>query len=139
MAKQHQDSVWPYIYSGRSLNNNGFKMTIYNKGIGPALIKSVSINVDGTNYNSWQSLLNQYDLDTLTFYCSNISGTIISPQEEHTIFGLTKSTEALLVWNKIPNINVDIIYCSIHDECWNSNGSQIKKINSYESINGICK
>ena len=47
MAKQHQDSVWPYIYCGKSLGNDGYTIKIFNKGIGPAIIKAVEIKANG--------------------------------------------------------------------------------------------
>ncbi len=136
MSEQHKDSVWPYVFSGKSINNNdGLSIKVYNKGIGPAIIKSVQVDIQGTSYESWRSLMHSFNLDTLNFYCSNVEGTVLSPKEEMSIFGVDSYREARLVWKELQELRVRVTYCSIHDDCWNSDGSEIKINTLYTNQN----
>ena len=117
MAKQHQDSVCPYIFSGSSLNTNeGYSIRIMNKGIGPALVKSVAIKLDGKEHSSWKGLMNSIGLDSISYSCSGVG--VLSPNESQVVFQVYKFSEAKIVWEKLQSLELITVYCSIHDECW---------------------
>ena len=140
MAKQHKDSVWPHIYYGKSLNEiEGFNIKIMNKGIGPAIIKSLEIKSDDLSYQSWSELLAYHELDSLYRYCSSISGTVLLPGEEMAIFGIPNYIEGRKLWNTVGNLNIDIDYCSIHDDCWRTNGPDTFEIELPRKTSGLCR
>ncbi len=57
MQKQQEKSVWPhvrwYVASGWGNDSTGnFSVKVMNKGIGPAIIKDVTLILEGTQYGS---------------------------------------------------------------------------------------
>jgi hypothetical protein len=57
MQKQQEKSVWPhvrwYIYYGWGSDSTGsFSVKVANKGIGPAIIKDVTLTLNGQKYRS---------------------------------------------------------------------------------------
>ncbi len=84
-------------------------------------------------------MLSSIKLDSINYYCSNISGTVLSPGEEVPIFGIQNYYEGKLVWNKLKNLEIIIDYCSIHDECWRVDGSDALKIKVHKNNPGQCQ
>jgi hypothetical protein len=58
--KQAHASVWPYLSIGYDIIDEGprkgFTWTVENHGLGPALIQSVIITLDGKPYTNWSDL-----------------------------------------------------------------------------------
>lgn len=137
MAKQHQDSVWPYAFTGYSLNSDeGYSIRVTNKGIGPALVKSVSIELDDKQHLSWKGLMKSIGLDSINYTCSGVG--VLSPNEVQTIFQVKKFSHAKIVWEKLQNLKIKITYCSIHDECWKVDSYSRKKTKSSENSTVTC-
>jgi len=137
MAKQHQDSVWPYVNTGHSVNpSEGYSIRIDNKGIGPAIVKSMSIKLDGKEYSSWKGLMNSIGLDSIQYSCSGVS--VLSPGETQTIFNVQNYDNAKIVWEKLKSIDIIAIYCSIHDECWKLDDNGREKTKSTETKQMAC-
>ncbi|MGB3465807.1 MAG: hypothetical protein WBA74_11075 [Cyclobacteriaceae bacterium] len=123
MSKQHQDSVWPYVFTGRSIDKDlGLTLTIYNKGIGPALVTSVLVEHDNKFFYSWRELLDYWKIESVNFTCSGVP--VLGASEEQIIFQVQNYDMAKLVWEKMNNVDVKIFYCSIHDKCWEASSEE---------------
>ncbi len=143
IRKQQYMSVYPHlnltnVYSG-SLE---YQYILSNDGIGPAMIKSISVGLkDGKKFENF----NDYVLsrlskdDSIHFYSSDISiGLLIPAQSKISLFGLfdkDKSTaknrppNTLASANKLrgilndENLEIKIVYQSIYEETWEINAS----------------
>lgn len=137
MSKQHQDSVWPYVYSGISLNEEqGLTISLYNKGIGPALVQSVIISQKDKTFNSWSELLEYLKLKGIRFSCSGTA--VLAASETQQIFQVADFEEASKLYKKLNAMDIKIIYCSIHEECWSLEANELKKVNLKKTKSIIC-
>ena len=59
MRSEQRAQVWPYIDIAISYGQDGFGVTLANKGTGPALIKSAVVKNEAQTVLSWQSLIDQ--------------------------------------------------------------------------------
>jgi len=60
--QQVRAQVWPYIETGISTSKHD--LTLVNKGVGPALIRSVQIYVDGKPQRNWDAVYAALGLNT---------------------------------------------------------------------------
>jgi hypothetical protein len=55
IANQLSASVWPYLSYTTTYDSNTVTLTVDNDGLGPALIRSASLTVDGRRMASWEA------------------------------------------------------------------------------------
>ena len=117
---QHQQvraQVWPYLLAGNDDGNQA--IYVYNKGVGPAIVKSAQIFIDGKPQTSWTHVLEALGLPTHGFTQSTLNPDVISPGEQVRIIKIKDDDR----WHAfrdaaIPRMTLDICYCSTLDECW---------------------
>ena len=138
IRKQQYMAVYPYLelgnYSPESLE---YKYTLTNKGVGPALIKSVEVRDRmGKSYNSIHEYLcnKLHTSDSVWTYRADIyEGRLISAEEEIILFGLfdeeqarsrgipKNTTKGAIKLHHTLNSNdlvIKITYESIYGESW---------------------
>ena len=126
MQGQQHASVWPHLewrYSIRS--DEGFVLTVVNKGVGPAIVKSSTMSWDGQEVKNGYELLSKFvNMDSVGFYYSSVNDMVIAPNEKVEVLHvyvrdnpeyqrLQKALE-----NLYPKLSFDICFCSIYDDCW---------------------
>jgi hypothetical protein len=125
--QQAHASVWPYVTIGYSIYDGsespGFTWNIDNNGLGPAIIKSVVVSVDGTPRKSWPEVLAALGLPAdLPKTTSSVHGRVLPPNlnRETTIQALHVPSipEAKQLAAALSRLAMDICYCSVYDECW---------------------
>lgn len=137
MAKQHEDSVWPYVYSGMSLSEEeGFTIKLYNKGIGPALFEGISIKYEDIYNGTWQDLLIKLKFENTDYSCSGAG--VLTASENQIIFQVSDYETAQKVFQVLNTIDIEIIYCSIHQECWEVKSGERNKIKPYDKKSIKC-
>lgn len=131
MQNQLHTSVWPYIEWLYSNAENEFVITVENKGIGPAIIKDVTMKLDsavvGSNSSLFKKLLGHSNFD---FINSTVKGRVILPGEKVEMVHIYDSAAAhavdsLLLWtNSKHTFELVICYCSVYDDCWKTDGTK---------------
>jgi hypothetical protein len=141
IREQQRASVWPNIEIGTSIANDSLKIFVQNSGIGPARIMKASVSYQGEVKNNWADVINSFNYrnDEMSDYQSLIQGSVLPPDsEKELIFRVTSFEEnpqtnlAIQMGRSImqENLNVNICYCSVYDECWTTQLSHlIKKAN----------
>lgn len=124
---QQKASVWPYVEVSRIYSNEGFEVTLTNKGVGPALLKDVKLSHQGQPITFTeqldelilQSVGREQAFSFETYMSKQVSNDVLTPAESIILFGVPW-TEATRRFVDIAgeNIEVDGCYCSIYDECW---------------------
>lgn len=114
---QVRAQVWPYLLLASYDTENSIKML--NKGVGPAIVKSVRIRVDGQPKRTWREVTEALGLGHVPLRTSTISDNVISGGEvvPMLVFGDAD------VYHRFRSTSrgrtaVDICYCSTLDECW---------------------
>jgi hypothetical protein len=133
MRTQQKATVWPYIQVKSSYSADSFKISLENKGIGPALIKNFELLVDDKPQTEFDSIISQlvgpenafsYDV----YRATNPGNSVVSSRENLTLLRVPLKNRAPKKGDYLPGIlfaeqagnrfNISICYCSIYDDCW---------------------
>jgi hypothetical protein len=115
--QQVRAQVWPYLEPGVSGSKR--EVILVNKGVGPALVKSEQIFVDGKPQKNWGTLFKALDLkfETSPPY-STVNGVVISAGDhiDQLVFQNVEDFNAFT--KEIKRVELRICYCSTLNECW---------------------
>jgi hypothetical protein len=126
--QQVRAAVWP-ILEFDSSNGPDIHFTVANKGVGPAIIRHVIVNLDGHPVRNWSELLDKLLGPGEHHYSeSDINGHVFSAGESMDVFtprdadgnALTDRSKPLWVeMNKDRGrVSVEICYSSTLGDCW---------------------
>jgi len=114
--EQIRAEVWPrlsFYYAGMD-----GEFRIANKGVGPAIIESVQLSVDGKPARNWAEATSLLGLSDDGQLYSTLSGTVLSPGE-HLTYLQPSSPEAFAqIRGDVGRISLVVCYCSALGECW---------------------
>lgn len=119
-AEQVRAQVWPNLIAGN--DDNDLSLIVYSKGVGPAIVRSAQIWVDGKPQPDWRHALDALGMKhPLTFSQSTINPAVVSPGENVRIIKFEDKdvyrqfrTAAIA-----KHMAIAICYCSTLGECWN--------------------
>ena len=115
-------SVWPRLSQESSDSAGRYDRAITNVGLGPALVQSYEVRIDGSPRTSWERVVSELVASTNKkpgFFFSHVgAGTVILPG--HTIHVLTVigpefSSVAIAQDRRVVS---RLCYCSLYGECW---------------------
>jgi hypothetical protein len=115
--QQVRAQVWPYLLVG----NYDPEQTIgvLNKGVGPAIIRSIQVWVDGKPRRDWKHVLGALGLPTGGVTISTISGNVISAGERVAALRIADEAAYRALRGALGSrANMEICFCSTLDECW---------------------
>lgn len=115
--QQVRAQVWPYLEPGMSSSKR--EITLFNKGVGPAVIRSVQLLVDGKPQRNWPSVFAALGLnyDHHIPY-STINGVVISANDHIDQLIFPTAEDFNLFAHQTKRVNMKLCYCSSLDECW---------------------
>lgn len=129
VRKQLQASVWPHV-SVSTMNygvvgEERFEVLVGNQGIGPAVVESFKVSVDGEYQNSWFEVIGKI-AGGRPFGISNaqLNGAVLPANEQVVASSM-----------QVPYVSKELVddfrelmlgdrsdwmlcYCSVFDECW---------------------
>lgn len=117
---QHQQvraQVWPYLEAG---NDDGHEaIYVYNKGVGPAIVKSAQVFIDGKPQTTWAHVLEALGVPPHEYVQSTLNPDVVSAGEQVRIIGF-KDEERWKTFRSgaVERMTMDICFCSTLDECW---------------------
>ena len=124
IRQELRSEAWPYISLDTRYNADGFALTITNKGVGPARLRSVELLYEGKVINDIDKLI----LDTVgkeNAFSYNLYGIrnpapgVMSAGEQVELFTVPWEPRSRLFMNNLSgDLSVRACYCSIYDECW---------------------
>ena len=126
--QQVRAAVWPILEFDSG--NGPIHFTLANKGVGPAIIRHVVVEVDGQPVRNWREafekilgpgehLGSESDMNGHVFAAGE-SRTVFTPNDpENKPLDFDKSNPLWVKMNKDRlRVTVEICYCSTLDECW---------------------
>jgi hypothetical protein len=131
MATQQRSSIFPYLILNTGINSNikdgkeftQVKITITNKGFGPALLDNIKLSYNNKIYEKGDKLL--YDLisnqDNLSFGDLSVGSfydVFLSPGDDISILDLLIEKKEGQDLGTFYKIKLNYEYCSILKECW---------------------
>ncbi len=115
--EQVRAQVWP-ILEISSGNEPEVRLWIANKGVGPALIKSARVTIDGKPARNWHDLLVAlYGQGSYNFSQDQIGGRALSAGEGVPVF-VPKGEIAARFDKDRFRVGMEICYCSTLGDCW---------------------
>jgi hypothetical protein len=111
--------VWPHVEISTFIADHGAEVSVENTGVGPAIINSVVVSVDGSSRKNWDDVVRALAGGTPPRFGNT---TVI----DHALRGgekvamLSIATENLPAdfWKWIARVSVSICYRSIFDDHW---------------------
>jgi hypothetical protein len=133
--QQVRATVWPILEYDTS-NDPMIRLTVENKGVGPAIIRHVVVRVDGEPVRNWEEAMTKLlgplpqGRDHYRFSESTMNGHVLKPGESidvlvpHDFDGNPiKDEKSGEMWTRLnkdrQRVSVEICYCSTLGECWN--------------------
>ncbi len=126
--QQVRAQVWPFLTRAwvdptgldpKSSDETPHKLAIFNKGVGPAIVRSVQVSIDGKPQRTWQGVFDALALSSEKFGFSSLNGNVMSPGETLPVLvfsdqaAATRFRQSMSVRGRI-----NICYCSTLGECW---------------------
>jgi len=115
--QQVRAQVWPYLETGISSSKRGVSLS--NKGVGPAIIRSAQVLVDGKPQRNWPAVFRALDLNFGHHIpYSTINGVVISANDrlDQLVFPTAEDFNAYA--KQAARVELRVCYCSSLGECW---------------------
>ena len=122
MRDQAKISVWPHVEQYNTTSATEFQRVISNEGLGPAVIRYLSVTVNGKSVKSWRAavirLINEGSDPKLNFTQSDLPpGAVLLQGKTLTVLQITGAAGgyASRHWK---NLDIRVCYCSLYGQCW---------------------
>ena len=115
--QQVRAQVWPHLLVGNYDPEHA--IGVLNKGVGPAIVRSVRVFIDGKPQRTWKTAFEALGLPSRGLTISTISNNVISAGER--VVALTVKDEASYGNFRDElgrRFGIEICYCSTLGECW---------------------
>jgi len=122
--QQVRAQVWPYLISGN--NDLTQSLVVNNKGVGPAVVRSVQLWINGEPQSDWNRVVANMGLPPHQFFQATINHDVLSPGEELQIIRFPEKA----LWQRFKTaasnrMAMDICFCSTLGECWISSNKNL--------------
>lgn len=120
LQRRHDSaSVWPHLELGITFTPTNAGMQVTNSGIGPAIVQSVVVSVDGRPTRSWPEVFRAVlDSPTRRYGSSSVGDRVIRAGETVNWFELPTDVLPSDVQARIARVAIEICYASVYDEHW---------------------
>jgi hypothetical protein len=115
--QQVRAQVWPYLEPGMSSSKR--EIMLFNKGVGPAIIRNVQMRVDGKPQRNWTEVFTALGItyDHHIPY-STINGVVIPGNDRIEQLAFPTPEDFNLYSRQVQRVNLKICYCSSLGDCW---------------------
>ena len=116
--QQVRAQVWPYLMIGYADVERA--RIVFNKGVGPALIRSVQVLVDGKPQPDWTHVMTALGLsDKISLQQSTLANNVLSANEKLDIL-IVADEESYRAFREqsVHRASTRICYCSTLEDCW---------------------
>jgi hypothetical protein len=129
IEEQYSATIWPYLSLDTTTNPDGIKIALTNDGLGPALVRSAQLTIDGKAVSGWPDFLNvlKPEIGRITHGKASF-GSTSGDTDESTILRPGTSSALLVIKGLRTQAEVDAIkrhaiglnvcYCSLNGRCW---------------------
>jgi hypothetical protein len=124
MSRQMHATVWPYLESSVGQGEKRLKISVENKGVGPAIVKRCYVLVDGKPYRDGldriDSLIRKLAGKAIDYNYTNVEPRVIAPGEEIAFLEFDEPSALHVLDSALKghSIAMEICYCSVFDDCW---------------------
>jgi hypothetical protein len=119
--EQERMSVWPYVMQGNTYAEGHYRLFVMNAGLGPALVRSFEVRVDGRPRKNWGEVLRSLRVVPergSVIYGDLGRGTVLLPGQSYSILEVKDTLVRPLLRARAERMTTIICYCSLYRECW---------------------
>jgi hypothetical protein len=125
IADQYAATIWPYMSVNSTYSVHGVAIQVENDGVGPALIESAQLLIDGKAVPSWGTFL--YELKaipalkgkTVSISASSFGrADTVRPGDTKSLFTIAYKATVERQAITAHTIGIRLCYCSINSSCW---------------------
>ncbi len=111
--------VWPHVEVGTFTTPKGAAVTLENGGLGPAIIKSVVVTVDGKPRHDWPDALHALIGAVPADYSNQtVVDHALRAGEQVTIVALAAKDLPKDFWPTVQRVGVTMCYSSVFGDSW---------------------
>jgi hypothetical protein len=126
--------VWPRVELATITTSSGAEVVLENTGIGPAVIKTVAITVDGKPASNWGSVLHALlDRDPL-----HTSTTVVEhglrAGDKVTLMSIGAADVPSDFWKTAARVAASVCYASVFDEYWIMRENHLGGTSAWERV-----
>lgn len=137
--EQQRMSAWPYL-SVANTGENGFGKVVRNAGLGPALVRSFVVTVDGQPQHTWGGVaravlrddsaawaVRRAGVDSGPVVSSTLGrGVVLLPGSTLELVHVEPGHLALTMHDALNDARVGmrVCYCSLYGDCWTAGDSR---------------
>jgi hypothetical protein len=122
VATQLSSQVWPYVAIATTVGPSGLELGMTNDGLGPAVIRSVQLTVDGKPYPTFveaeRALLGPRAPLPHGTFGSIGEGSVIRIGGRVTLFKIENMPLVRAILPQSKRVDLRVCYCSILGDCW---------------------
>ena len=122
VATQLSSQVWPYVAIATTEGPGGLELDMSNDGLGPAVIRSLQLVVDGKPYPTFlaaeRALLGPHAPAPRGSFASIGEGSVIRLGGAVTLFKIQNQALVRAILPQAQRIDLRVCYCSILGDCW---------------------
>ncbi len=120
--QQQKMSVWPYIMQANSDSGGVYNRLVRNAGLGPALVRSFELRLDGRPARDWGDVARRAGWQTPLrgSMSSDLgAGKVLMPGQTISLVTIPDSAD----WHRfrrtvVPRLRTIVCYCSLYGDCW---------------------
>lgn len=122
--QQQRITVWPYVVQQNSDSGGVYRREVVNAGLGPALVRSFELQVDGRAAHDWGPAFRAAGIDTIPAGVLTSSlgpGWVLRPGQAVDVLIIPDSAAGTKFHSRaVPHLRTVVCYCSLYGECWNA-------------------
>jgi hypothetical protein len=127
--------VWPHVEVSTYTMPTGAAVYVENTGIGPAIIKTIVVTLDGKQAHDWDEVLRGLlGRAPAPFANSSIAARAIRPGDKVTMLGIPAQDQPPEFWKSIGRVGLTICYGSVFDEYWQLRDARLGGRTVWESV-----
>lgn len=134
--EQVRAQVWPRLLLMSSDTQQ--EWLVMNKGVGPALVRSVRIRFDGAVQRDWAALAAALRLEPDEYVQSTVNGTVLSGGERYVMAQFPERAVWERVRPQLARVERRLCFCSTLDECWVVESGGARREDRYRAV-GRCE
>jgi len=116
--------VWPRVEISTFVTPQGAVFRLDNTGIGPALIKNISVSVDGKAQRNWDDALRTlYGHAPPVHSLTDVREHAVRAGDQVTLVGIASADLPPGFWKWVSRVTVSVCYESIFHEAWIVSGT----------------
>lgn len=129
--QQVRAQVWPRLLLMNSDTQQ--ELLVMNKGVGPALVGSLRVYVDGVVQKDWQSVAKTLGFKPEDYIQSTVNGTVISGGERYVMAQFPERETWDRIRPQLKRLTRRLCFCSTLQECWVVD-SALKNVDEYQPV-----